>query len=132
MEVLAVRLQYTSRLKWDNRSVPSFFECYPLHRRGSCVDWDVSLKTQLQDFALGSRFLTSNTSLPHDAKAQHQFSPYGNVWDVLNLGHCGGGQHQHLPYSPAAGLRTFRIFNDPTTPPPTRIHTPNGAPNAKE
>ena len=39
------------------------------------VDWDVSLKTQLQDFALGSRFLTSNTSLPHDAKAQHQFSP---------------------------------------------------------
>lgn len=96
------------------------------------IDWDVSLKTQLQDFALGSRFLTSSTSLPYDAKAQRPFSPYGDGWDVLNLGHCGGGQHTHSPHAPAAGPRTFRIYNDPTTPPPNRVHTPNGAPNAKE
>ena len=96
------------------------------------VDWDVSLKTQLQDFALGSRFMTSNAPLPYKATAQHPHSPYGDGWDVLNFGHCGGGQHTRSPFAPAEGPRTFRMYNDPTTPPTNKVHTPNGSPNAKE
>lgn len=71
------------------------------------ADWDVSLKTQLTQFALGSRHLlyTKTSSEP--------LSPYGDGWDMLWLGHCA----QNAPSTPFA---RFFIANDTTTPPAGR------------
>ena len=60
------------------------------------VDWDVRLRSQLQDFALGSTHLlqdyhqTGDTSaIDIDHAPAPDSSPYGDDWDVLWLGHCG-------------------------------------------
>ena len=78
------------------------------------IDWDVRIKSQLDQFAAGTRALTqplkkggyadttletrgkgSNTALddlkPGTAPdtVSPQLSPYGDNWDVLWLGHCG-------------------------------------------
>lgn len=79
------------------------------------ADWDVRIRLQLRDFALSSRSLiqplTSDTSkyadptypspdgavtVPPDlnfdalpSTIQPLYSPYGDGWDVLWLGHCG-------------------------------------------
>ena len=71
------------------------------------ADWDVSLKTQLTQFALGSQhILNTPTSL-------ETISPYGDGWDMLWLGHCA----QDTPSKPVA---RFFIANDTTTPPAGR------------
>ncbi|KAL9071862.1 MAG: hypothetical protein Q9161_003962 [Pseudevernia consocians] len=68
------------------------------------ADWDVSLKTQLTQFALGSRYILDapTTSEP--------LSPYGDGWDMLWLGHCA----QSRPTQP---LSRFIIVNDTTVRP---------------
>jgi hypothetical protein len=49
------------------------------------VDWDVSIKAQLVEFARGSRYiLGSGTDNLH--------SPYGDGWDMLWIGHCSAGE----------------------------------------
>lgn len=79
------------------------------------ADWDIRIKKQLQDFALTSRALlqrrsslphvfadftlrdpTSTSDMPDDilfddlpATISPAYSPYGDDWDVLWLGHCG-------------------------------------------
>ena len=70
-------------------------------------DWDVSLRTQLEQFAQGSRYLLNSKS---DADPH---SPYGDDWDLLWLGHCGVSTHPADP-------RHFIISNDPTVPSPKR------------
>lgn len=71
------------------------------------ADWDVSLKTQLTQFALGSRhILNASTS-------SEPLSPYGDGWDMLWIGHCA----QDAPSKPFA---RFIIANDSTTPPAGR------------
>ena len=68
------------------------------------ADWDVSLKTQLTHFALGSRHIL-------DAPMSSEpVSPYGDGWDMLWLGHCA----QDTPSKP---FSRFFIANDTTTPP---------------
>lgn len=68
------------------------------------ADWDVSLKTQFTQFALGSRhILNASTS-------SEPLSPYGDGWDMLWPGHCA----QDAPSKPFA---RFFIANDTTTPP---------------
>jgi GR25 family glycosyltransferase involved in LPS biosynthesis len=69
------------------------------------ADWDVALKAQMRQFALGSRWLLNNT----DAKPPH--SPYGDGWDVLWIGHCS--MHSHN-----SDDRRWVIRNDPTVTPP--------------
>src|SRR5439155_16291282 len=69
------------------------------------ADWDVALKYQLVQFAHGSRYLL-NTS-PLDSL----FSPYGDGWDVLWLGHCGA-------WTEESDMRRFVIPHDPTVPLP--------------
>ncbi|KAJ9497739.1 hypothetical protein LTR99_007372 [Exophiala xenobiotica] len=69
------------------------------------ADWDVALKAQMRQFALGSRWLINDT----DNKAPH--SPYGDGWDVLWIGHCS--MHSHK-----SDKRRWVIRNDPTVPPP--------------
>ncbi|PYI01659.1 hypothetical protein BO78DRAFT_433468 [Aspergillus sclerotiicarbonarius CBS 121057] len=44
------------------------------------VDWDVNLKTQLKGFARGAQKIQ---------KSNASYSPYGDSWDLLWLGHCG-------------------------------------------
>ncbi|KAJ5710845.1 CAZyme family GT25 [Penicillium malachiteum] len=66
------------------------------------ADWDVSIKTQLQNFAIALRQLQGNTELIST-------SPFGDGWDILWLGHCG---LQCKPMLPA-----YLTPNDPTVPP---------------
>ena len=70
------------------------------------ADWDVSFKTQLVQFARGSRYILKT---PRD-KALH--SPYGDDWDMLWLGHCGTWVY------PEDNRRFFVIPQDPTVEPP--------------
>ncbi|KAL4951570.1 hypothetical protein BDW69DRAFT_169790 [Aspergillus filifer] len=77
------------------------------------ADWDVTLKTQLQSFALAVRALQSQIPIsthtvanPTTAKS----SPYGDNWDILWLGHCGIECSHTAPY--------YLTPHDPTVPPP--------------
>jgi len=69
------------------------------------ADWDVSLKMQMVQFARGARFLLNT---PED---QIPYSPYGDGWDILWVGHCSTESHP-------GDNRRFVIPNDPTVLPP--------------
>lgn len=109
------------------------------------VDWDVRIKSQMQDFARGSRLLLQplegttdqflDPSYPHPSEGQvpldfdiNKFnttlpytSPYGDVdrWDLLWLGHCGGRFAQ--PADEQTPLGRAIIPNDETVPEPQHI-----------
>lgn len=68
------------------------------------VDWDVSFRSQLESYALGSQYLSNST----DGPASH--SPYGDGWDLLYIGHCSSAPDPD-------DNRRFVMENDPTTPP---------------
>ncbi|KAE8348916.1 hypothetical protein BDV28DRAFT_142409 [Aspergillus coremiiformis] len=70
------------------------------------IDWDVTLKNQLQEFALGSR------AVQRDRGASG--IPYGGDWDLLWLGHCGITCHSGDP---------FYMMHDQTAVP--RAHLPH-------
>ena len=67
------------------------------------VDWDIRLKSQLVDFAKGTRYLLNTTE---STKTQ---SPYGDGWDVLWVGLC----HDRLATDDS---RLYVIHNDPSVP----------------
>ncbi|PYH90412.1 hypothetical protein BO71DRAFT_452800 [Aspergillus ellipticus CBS 707.79] len=67
------------------------------------VDWDVTIKTQLQSYALAVRALQG-------ADQKTTVSPYGDGWDILWLGHCGVICRTEEPF--------FLSPNDPTVLPP--------------
>lgn len=69
------------------------------------ADWDVHLKDQLEQLAVGSQYVRpgANNTVPE--------SPYGDDWDLLWLGHCGSS------FS-TSETRRYVIENDPTVPPP--------------
>lgn len=97
------------------------------------ADWDVRIKTQLQDFALSARALlqplaggprsfadptfenpeSTDGMMPADilfhqlpATLPPAVSPYGDGWDVLWLGHCGTEfPNTSLPAPAASPLR---------------------------
>lgn len=79
------------------------------------VDWDVTLKDQLHDFARGSRFITGED--PHNIS--DTISPYGDDWDVIWLGHCGVTIWPH-------DSRRYVITNDPTVPPTHELFANDG------
>ncbi|KAL2392095.1 hypothetical protein ABEF95_012535 [Exophiala dermatitidis] len=70
------------------------------------ADWDVSLKSQLVQFARGSRYITKTPE--HSTP----ISPYGDDWDMLWIGHCGAWVH------PDDNKRFFVIPDDPSVEPP--------------
>lgn len=76
------------------------------------IDWDIHIKSQLNDFAHGSRFLQNQTI------GDQTHSPYGDGWDVLWLGHC----HDDLD---EADQRTYVIQNDPTVPAVDQLYMNN-------
>ncbi|KAI4224990.1 MAG: hypothetical protein L6R36_004259 [Xanthoria steineri] len=67
-------------------------------------DWDISFRSQLVNFALGSQWLlnTPSGATPH--------SPYGDGWDLLWLGHCALAPIKDDP-------RRVLFENDPSTTP---------------
>ena len=73
------------------------------------ADWDTSLKSQLHLFAQASQYI-----LGAGAKAGTKpWSPYGDDWDLLWLGHCGSTIKPNDP-------RRFIVENDATVPAPRR------------
>jgi hypothetical protein len=82
------------------------------------IDWDVTIKAQLKQFARGARAIQDARASPspqgekgdvQDARASPH-SPYGAEWDVLWLGGCGAGT------KPTSSV--YMIPNDTTVPPP--------------
>jgi hypothetical protein len=66
------------------------------------IDWDVTIKSQLSEFARGARALQNTESpSPH--------SPYGDDWDVLWLGGCAMRTRD--------ASHVYEIPDDPTVPP---------------
>lgn len=67
------------------------------------VDWDIRLKSLLQEFAGASDYVlrTSNTdAVLYDnivSGEAPKTSPYGDNWDVLWLGHCGAALNNNKP-----------------------------------
>lgn len=83
------------------------------------VDWDVRLRSQLEDVAKGARELLGHGEDPH--------SPYGDNWDLLWIGHCGEPFPEQLEQTknkPAdhPGIKwmshKYVVEDDPTVPPP--------------
>lgn len=72
------------------------------------VDFDVSIKSQLTEFARGSRVIQETQGNPIT-------SPYGDDWDMLWLGYCG---IKILEEQRGEKRRIFVIPNDPTLRPP--------------
>jgi hypothetical protein len=69
------------------------------------VDWDIRILSQMENFAKGTRYVYD---IPETAK---QHSPYGDKWEVLWPGHCGG----HGALAPED--RIYQIKDDLTVPP---------------
>ena len=94
------------------RSHLSFAHKIIEHRLASAMiieddaDWDVALRSQLEYVALGSQALLETP------KKGAPFSPYGDGWDMIWLGHCGS-----QPIND--DFRRFLMKNDPTVPPPS-------------
>lgn len=76
------------------------------------ADWDLRIVEQMYDFSSATRSLlsTGNQPLNHNPHT-HAGSPYGDGWDILWIGHCGGfhGNTSSVPH--------FIIDNDETVPP---------------
>ncbi|POS79976.1 hypothetical protein DHEL01_v201618 [Diaporthe helianthi] len=88
------------------------------------MDWDVRLRSQLEEVAKGARELL-HVGHPNSKEVPH--SPYGDKWDVLWVGHCGEPFPEFLDENKGKpldhpGLRYMKhkyvIENDPTVPPP--------------
>ncbi|KAK1992731.1 hypothetical protein LX36DRAFT_587826 [Colletotrichum falcatum] len=106
------------------------------------VDWDIRIRSQLHDFALSTQALTqpllsthlpgagaalgTGPDIPFDslpATAAPKFSPYGDNWDLLWIGHCG----MHFPFLDREGVPKARVIhhNDVTVAPKKNLWTFN-------
>lgn len=77
------------------------------------TDWDVNIERQMQDFTSASQtVLALSESLNPVRGDARSDSPYGNYWDILWLGHCGG-------YEPYPQYHQYHavIHGDTTVPP---------------
>ncbi|KAI1117024.1 glycosyltransferase family 25 protein [Nemania sp. NC0429] len=78
------------------------------------MDWDVRLKTQLEQVAEGARAILPSSTQPS--------SPYGDAWDVLWLGHCGEIFPETLPENAGKPEHPkYIIHNDETVPPLSKL-----------
>jgi hypothetical protein len=58
-------------------------------------DWDVTLKAQLFEFAHGTRYLQETDDISRSRELPVKtYSPYGDDWDLLWIGHCGIENHK--------------------------------------
>jgi GR25 family glycosyltransferase involved in LPS biosynthesis len=84
------------------------------------ADWDVHIVQQMQQFADVSRgFLAKDpNSLWRWKKRTPTGSPYGEGWDLLWIGHCGGSATPNLTESNPNYVDHVAIIRDETTVPP--------------
>ncbi|KAF4634552.1 hypothetical protein G7Y89_g3552 [Cudoniella acicularis] len=75
------------------------------------MDWDVRIRNQMQDFALGIRYLTDID------ESEKQLSPYGGDWDIFWPDHC----REYLPEDD--DCRRFVINDDETVAPKSEMPT---------
>jgi GR25 family glycosyltransferase involved in LPS biosynthesis len=85
------------------------------------ADWDFRIVEQMKKFAVATKELASKPGLqtPKNAATQTMTdSPYGEDWEILHPGHCGGYLHADPK------LRNFHtiIRNDSTLPPTFDMH----------
>jgi len=80
------------------------------------ADWDVNIKSQLVEFARGTRYLQGSAD-----NGLH--SPYGDDWDMLWFGHCGISNY------PLESGKYFVIRDDPTVSPIRRRYHGSRQPN---
>lgn len=73
------------------------------------VDWDIHIVEQMHKFAEASKEVLSRVEALSDRETTG--SPYGEGWDILWIGHCGGRPALHHEFP-----RTI-ITNDSTVPP---------------
>ncbi|KAF2205540.1 glycosyltransferase family 25 protein [Delitschia confertaspora ATCC 74209] len=119
------------------------------------MDWDLRIKDQLRDFALSSRALIQplfsnpsayrDPSFPNPAAEKSitnipfsflpdtippTFSPYGDDWDVLWLGHCG----MYIPNESTDSHSKGRVVheNDKTVPIRGKLHKKYGPPTLQD
>lgn len=74
------------------------------------ADWDVRIVEQMYEFATATKKLLASGS--QETRRSPTKSPYGEGWDILWIGHCGGfhGNLSSVPH--------YIIRNDETVPPP--------------
>ncbi|KAI0203563.1 hypothetical protein F4808DRAFT_467003 [Astrocystis sublimbata] len=78
------------------------------------MDWDVRLKSQLEQIAEGVHHLMPPSQLSS--------SPYGDGWDVLWLGHCGEIFPEVLPENEGKLVHPkYTISKDETVPPVDKL-----------
>ena len=83
------------------------------------LDWDVHIKSLLQDFARSNHALTTGSgvnSINFDdipITTLPSTSPYGDDWDLLWLGHCGA--------DPPSDGRLIVHYNDTSVPAPKHV-----------
>lgn len=93
------------------------------------IDWDLRIKTQMQDFAKASRLLVQPGledkifDISDKPLSELKTSPYGDtdLWDILWLGHCGTEMVD--PEKNKAKVHTGRVVisNDETVPEPQHV-----------
>jgi len=75
------------------------------------ADWDLRIVEQMQDFAGATKSLLQKGNQVNDVQRPISKSPYGEGWDILWIGHCGGfqGNTSSVPH--------YIIKDDETVPP---------------
>ena len=74
------------------------------------ADWDIMFKEQLYEFAKGAQAIQGVDKSPYNSP----YSPYGDDWDVLWIGHCDAANDKD-------DGNYWVVPDDPTVPPLNRI-----------
>jgi len=88
------------------------------------MDWDIAIKNQLYQFALGSHEIQAGLTPEPRPDDQCRDSPYGSHWDLLWLGSCSSTFPEDLPKNlavPKPDSRKYLIKDDRTVAPEEHI-----------
>lgn len=89
------------------------------------ADWDVTLKSQLVEFARGTSSLQESDGKTQQNNRENKvvLSPYGEDWDLLWVGHCGARNREDEDQN------YYVIRDDPTAVPQDLWGWPRRQPN---
>jgi len=79
------------------------------------ADWDIRIVEQMNQFSVATKELLKTGGQENKKHSRRTKSPYGEGWDILWIGHCGGfqGNTSSVPH--------YIIRNDDTVPPAIAI-----------